>query len=175
MKKYRKMLSNWQAAPIEGLMRLIETQSKETLANWAVDYAEANFLPIYVKQYPLDDRPKLALEYARKWLKKEVKLPEAKKYILDCHQVANEAAENPAAQAAARAIGQSASSIHSAMHSLGLALYGGVAVAYDQLGMDKPWAEYEDFALQECEKMLAALQAVAVENEPNPVKVKWFC
>jgi len=48
------MLSNWQAAPIEGLMRLIETQSKETLVNWAVDYAEANFLPIYVKQYPLD-------------------------------------------------------------------------------------------------------------------------
>jgi hypothetical protein len=175
MKKYRKMLSNWQAAPIEGLMRLIETQSKETLANWAVDYAEANFLPIYVKQYPLDDRPKLALEYACKWLKKEVKLPVAKSYILDCHEAAKEAEENPAAQAAARAIGQAVSSIHSAMHSLGLALYGGLAVAYDQLGMDKPWAEHETFALNECEKMLAALQVVAVENELNPVKVKWFC
>ena len=165
------MLSNWQAAPIEGLMRLIETQSKETLVNWAVDYAEANFLPIYVKQYPLDDRPKLALEYARKWLKKEVKLPEAKSYILDCHEAAKEAEENPAA----RAIGQAASSIHSATHSLGLALYGGLALAYDQLGMDKPWAEHETFALKECEKMLAALQAVAIPDEPNPVKVKWFC
>lgn len=169
------MLSNWQAAPIEGLMRLIETQSKETLVNWAVDYAEAQFLLIYTKQYPQDDRPKLALEYARLWLNKEVKLPEAKRYILGCHQAANEAVENPAAQAAARAIGQAASSIHSAMHSLGLALYGGLAIAYDQLGMDKPWAEHEAFALTECEKMLAALQAVAIENEPNPVKVKWFC
>jgi len=37
------------------------------------------------------------------------------------------------------------------------------------------WAEHEPFALNECEKMLAALQVVAVENEPNPVKVKWFC
>jgi hypothetical protein len=61
------------------------------------------------------------------------------------------------------------------MHSLGLALYGGLAIAYDQLGMDIPWAEHEAFALIECEKMLAALQAVAIENEPNPVKVKWFC
>ncbi len=156
-------------------MRLIETQSNETLVNWAADYAKAYLLPIYTKQYPQDDRPELALEYARKWLKKEVKFPEAKKYIMGCHEAANEAIENPAAQAAARAIGQAASSIHSAMHSLGLALYGGLAVAYDQLGMDKPWAEHEAFALNECEKMLAALQAVAVENEPNPVKVKWFC
>ena len=175
MKKYRKMLSNWQAEPIRGLMRLIETQSKETLVNWAVGYAEANFIPIYAKHYPEDQRPQLALEYARKWLRKEVKLPEAKQYIRACHEAANEAEEFPAAQAAARAIGQAASSIHSAMHSLGLALYGGVAVAYDQLGMDVPWAEHEAYALQECEKMLSALQAVAIPDEPNPVKVKWFC
>ena len=169
------MLSNWEAEPILGLMRLIETQSKETLVNWAVGYAEANFLPIYLKTYPEDNRPQLALEYGRKWLRKEVKLPEAKKYILACHEAANDAEGTPAAQAAARAIGQAASSIHSAMHSLGLALYGGVAVAYDQLGMDVPWEEHEAFALKECEKILSALQAVAVPDEPNPVKVKWFC
>ena len=50
------MLSNWQAEPIMGLMRLIETQSKESLVNWAVGYAEANFLPIYTKHYPEDHR-----------------------------------------------------------------------------------------------------------------------
>jgi len=169
------MLSNWQADPIIGLMRLIETQSKETLVNWAVGYAETAFLPIYAKHYPEDQRPLLALEFARKWLRKEVKLPEAKKYILACHEAANEAEGSPAAQAAARAIGQAASSIHSAMHSLGLALYGGVAIAYDQLGMDAPWVKHEAFALKECEKILAALQAVAVPDESNPVKVKWFC
>ena len=175
MKKYRKMLSNWQAEPIMGLMGLIETQSKETLVNWAAGYAEVNFLPIYAKHYPEDHRPQLALDYARKWLRKEVKLPEAKKHILSCHEAAREAEENPAAQVAARAIGQAASSIHSATHSLGLALYGGLAVAYDRLGMDAPWAEHEAFALTECEKMLAALQAVAILDEPHPVKVKWFC
>ena len=173
--KYRKTLNNCAVEPIAGLMRLIETQSKTTLVNWAVDYAGARILPIYAKHYPLDNRPRLALEYARKWLRKEVKLPEAKIYILGCHPAAREAEGNPAAQAAARAIGQASSSIHSAAHSLGLVLYGGLAAAYDQLGTDKPWAEYEEFALLECEKMLAALQAVAVENDPNPVKVKWFC
>ena len=169
------MLSNFQAAPIEGLMRLIETQSKATLVKWAVDYAEEQILPICLKHYPLDERPQLALEYARKWLLKEVKLPEAKAYILSAHQAARKAEDNSAAQAAARAIAQSASTIHSASHSLGLALYGGLALAYDQLGLDTPWAEQEAFALQQCEKMLAALQAVAIDNEPNPAKVKWFC
>ena len=169
------MLSNLHAAPIEGLMHLIETQSRTTLVKWATDYAEERFLPIYLKHYPLDERPQLALEYARKWLLKEVKLPEAKAYILSAHQAAREAEENPPAQAAARAIAQVSSTIHSASHSLGFALYGGLALAYDQLGMDKPWPEQEAFALQQCEKMIAALQAVAVNNEPNPAKVKWFC
>lgn len=175
MAKHRKMLTSLQSEPIQALMRLIETQSKKTLVNWAVDYAESNFLPIYAKHYPEDDRTQLALQYARLWLKKEVKLPEAKKHILGCHKAASEAEDNPAAQAAARAIGQAASSIHSATHSLGLALYGGLALAYDQLGMDKPWAEHESYALKECGKMLVALQAIAISDEPNPVKVKWFC
>ena len=143
--------------------------------NWAVNYAEGHFLPIYLKQYPKDERPRLALEYARKWLNKDVKLPEAKSRILSCHKAAAEAEAAPAAQAAARAIGQAASTIHSASHSLGLALYGGLATAYDQLGMDAPWADQEAFALQECEKMLASLQAAAIADEPNPAKVKWKC
>jgi len=41
--------------------------------------------------------------------------------------------------------------------------------------MDAPWAEHEAYALEECEKMLAALQAAAIPGEPNPVKVKRFC
>ena len=175
MQKYRKMLSNCDARQIVGLMRLIETQSKETLVNWAVNYAEGHFMPIFLKQYPKDERPRLALEYARKWLNKDVKLPEAKSRILSCHKAAAEAEAAPAAQAAARAIGQAASTIHSASHSLGLALYGGIAAAYDQLGMDAPWADQEAFALQECEKMLASLQAAAIADEPNPAKVKWKC
>lgn len=40
MPKPRKMLSDWKAPYIQSLMKLIETQSKATLTNWAVDYTE---------------------------------------------------------------------------------------------------------------------------------------
>jgi len=44
MPKTRKMLSDWNAPYIQSLVKLIETQSKTTLAIWAVDYAEQNYI-----------------------------------------------------------------------------------------------------------------------------------
>ncbi|MDR3001832.1 MAG: hypothetical protein LBU89_11280, partial [Fibromonadaceae bacterium] len=61
MKKYRKMLSDINAPYLQSLMRLIETQSKTTLANWSIDYARKNILPIYEKACPNDERPKNTL------------------------------------------------------------------------------------------------------------------
>ena len=81
--------------------------------------------------------------------------------------------DSPASRA--RAIGQSASTIHSAKHCIGLPLYGALAVAYDMLGTKASWEELEQCAAEECGRMLAALQAVAVEDEPNPAKIKWNC
>ena len=46
MPKPRKMLSDWDAPYIQELMRLVETQSKATLAMWAVDYAELVIMPL---------------------------------------------------------------------------------------------------------------------------------
>jgi len=175
MPKHRKMLSDWDAPYIQSLVQLIETQSKVTLANWCISYCEAHILPIYEKHCPDDARPRNALYVAREWLDGKIKLPQAKVIILDCHAAARELENNPTAQACARAIGQCASSIHSASHCLGIALYGTLAVAYAKLGVDTPWAELEAFAAAECGRMEAALRAVAVENEPNPAKFTWQC
>lgn len=175
MPKHRKMLTDWRAPYIWPLMKLIETQSKHTIAAWCVAYAEENILPIYEKDYLDDARPRKALAAAKSWMEGEIKLPEAKRFILDCHAAAREAEHTPAAQAAARAIGQTASVIHMPAHSLGLALYGGLAVAYDRAGMGEAWAVYEQIAAEECVKMHDALCAVAVENEPCPAKINWNC
>jgi hypothetical protein len=175
MAKTRKMLSNWQAPYIQSLMDFIVTQSKVTLANWAIDYSEQVLLPLWTKYYPDDLRPFDALNAARKWLSGVIKLPVAKKLILDCHEAAREAEQNPIAQAAARAIGQSASTIHSARHCIGLAFYGALAVAYDTLGIEAPWEQIEICAAKECDRMLSALKSVAVINEPNPAKIDWKC
>ncbi len=175
MPKARKMLSDWKAPYIQSLMKLIETQSKSTLAHWAVDYAERFILPLWNKYYPYDQRPQNALNAAREWLSGAIKLPPAKKVILDCHAAAREADGNSVAQTAARAVGQCASTIHSARHCIGLAFYGALAVAYDRLGTDVSWGQIEQCAAEECGRMEAALRAVAVEIEPNPAKIDWKC
>lgn len=175
MPKARKMLSDWNAQYIQSLMKLIETQSKVTLAIWAVDYSELVILPLWSKYYPDDLRPQNALSAAREWLLGTIKLPQAKSAILDCHAAAREADGNSVAQAAARTIGQCASTIHSARHCIGLAFYGAIAVAYDKLGSDAPWVQIEQCAAEECGRMEAALHSVAVENELNPAKIDWKC
>jgi hypothetical protein len=176
MAKHRKMLSDIDAPYIQSLMRIIETQSKTTLANWSIDYAEAVVLPVYEKHRPGDDRPRRSLNAAREWLLGNMKLPEVKKIILnECHAAARESDDNPTAQAAARTCGQAAATIHAPTHSLGLALYGALAIAYEKLGVDAPWNALLEIAADECEKMEAALKAVVVENEPNPAKINWMC
>jgi hypothetical protein len=169
------MLTDWDAPYIQSLVRLIETQSKSTLVNWVLNYGELVILPLWSKHCPEDLRPQNALSAAREWLNGAIKLPQAKAMILECHAAAREAEGEPAAQAAVRAIGQSASTIHSARHCIGLALYGALAVAYDTLGTNVPWEQLEQCAADECSRMLGALRTVAVENEPNPAKIDWKC
>ncbi len=175
MAKYRKMLTDWNAPYIQSLIKLAETQSKTTLANWCIDYSESRLLPIYESAYPDDIRPREALFAAREWLSGRIKLPLAKAHILECHAAARQADKNPVAQAVARAIGQSASTIHSASHCAGLALYGALAVAYNTIGIDADWPKLERFAAEECGRMEEALCAVAISDEPNPAKMTWKC
>lgn len=175
MAKLRKMLGNADSPYILSLMRLIETQSKTTLANFSINYVEKFILPIYENAYPNDIRPKAALSAAKDWLCGTIKLPEAKKLILECHAAARECDENPAAQAAARAVGQAAATIHAPTHSLGLAFYGAAAIAYERVGTDEKVEVYDKIAAEECAKIESALCDVAVENEPNPAKINWYC
>lgn len=176
MAGYRKMLNDWKAPYIQSLMRLIETQSKTTLANWCINYAEEHILPIYESLCPADTRLRDTLNAAKDWLKGKVKLPEVKKLILNsAHAAAREADGNPAAQAAARAIGQCASTVHSAGHCIGLAFYGALSVAYSTLGSEASWAQLEQCAADECARMEMALREIAVPDEMNPAKINWNC
>ena len=175
-KKIRKMLGAADSPYIISLVRLIETQSKATIANWCMNYCEEHILPIFEKRCPDDDRPRSAINAARDWFNGKKKLPEVKNIILhECHAAARELDDNPAAQAAARACGQAAACFHTPTHSLGLAFYGAAAIAYDRVGLDEPSEVYDQIAAEECAKMEAALRAVAVENEPNPAKINWNC
>lgn len=174
--KLRKMLGSAESPYILRLMRLMETQSKATLASWSMDYAERHILPIFEKHCPDDLRPQHTLAAARAWLRGEVKLPFVKNIILnECHAAARELSDNPTAQAAARTIGQASSVIHAPTHALGLVFYGAAAIAYDRLGTGESAAVYDAAAAEICAEMEAALRAVCVPNEPNPARLNWHC
>ena len=175
MSKPRKLLYDLEAPYTQSLTRLIETQSKATLANWALDYAERHYLPIYAAHFPLDSRPQAALDAARDWLAGRVKLPAAKSLILAAHATAREAEAIPPAQAAARAIAQAASTIHTATHALGLAYYGAAALAYEIYGTQADPSLYEQVSAEECARLEAALRVVAIPDEPNPARINWRC
>jgi hypothetical protein len=174
MSQLKKMYSNLNNPHVQQLMRLIETQSKQTLVNWCCAYALNVMLPVYQKHFPADRRPCEAVHAAKDWLDGKIKLPEAKKLILACHEAAREAEKTPAAQAAARAIGQAASSIHTVTHALGIAFYGAMAVAYNKVA-NKTQEVYNQLAEEELANIEASLRAVCVENESDPVKVNWNC
>lgn len=57
----------------------------------------------------------------------------------------------------------------------GLYFYGAAAVAYDRVGLNETAEMYHRIAEAFCADMTAALQAIAVEDEPNPAKIKWTC
>ena len=175
MAKLRKMLGAADSPYILSLMSLIETQSKTTIGDWCVDYAEKYILNIYEKAFPEDDRLRLAVEAYRSYRKGELKLPELKKAAALTVQAAKEAEKSPAAQAAARTIGQAIGAVYTPTHSLGLAFYGAAAIAYDRVGLEEKPEVYDRIAAQECAKMEEALRACMVENEKNPAKIKWYC
>jgi hypothetical protein len=175
-KKLRKMLGDVNAPSTVALMRMIDTQSKLTICTWCMNYAEARILPIFEKHCPNDGRPRNALNAARDYLDGKIKFPVVKNIILnECHAAARELDDNPAAQAAARACGQGSAVVHTLSHSIGLYFYGAAAIAYDRVGPNETAEVYDRIAEDVCAEMTAALQAIAVENEPNRAKIKWSC
>ncbi len=175
MAKLRKMLTDIDAPYIRSLMGLIETQSKETIATWCMDYAETYLLPLWKQALPQDTRPEMALKAGRDYLAGKIKLPDAKKEIMECRKAARETEGNPIPQGAARTIDAAASSIYNPAGSLGLAFYGALTIAYNQVGVTASWDALERLAAAECQKMENALRAISVENEPKPAKIKWNC
>ena len=174
--KLRKTLGDINSPSCTALRNLIDTQSKDTIRKWCLGYAADKILPIFEKHCPGDPRPRNAVNAAREYLDGKVKFPDVKNVILnECHAAARELNDNPAAQAAARAVGQGSAVVHTLTHSLGLFFYAAAAVAYDRAGLEAADEVYAAVAEEVCSDYTAALRAVAAENEPDPVKLKWNC
>ncbi len=171
MSQQRKLLSDPDAPYVQPLIQQITAQSKTTLANWAIDYCDRRLMPIWRMFDPEDQRPQAALAAARQWLAGSVKLPWVKAKILACHAAARSAEHDPAAQAAARAIGQSASTLHVARHSQGLVFYGALAIAYHRLGANASWNKLEPCIADVCADMLKSLERQIEADHPILIRL----
>lgn len=175
MAKLRKMLGRVDGPETVALMRLMETQSKETLARWAVGYAEDHCLPLYEHACPGDARPRAAVKAARRYLDGEGTMSEAKAAQRAADAAAREAAAQPVAQAACRAVTTACAAVHTPTCALGFTFYGAAAAAYAQAGLQETPAVYDQLAAAVQRGMLAALQRAAVPDEPHPEDIDWNC
>lgn len=175
MAKLRKMLCDIHSQECIAMMKLIETQSKATLAAWAIGFTKEHYLPIYVKQCPDDAGLAEAVAACEKYLAGEIPLKEIKPVIQGTQKIARDAEGNPIAQAAARAVATACATINTPTNSLGYLFYGAAAAAYDTAGLEESAKVYDALASAEMKKALEDLEKKAVKDEPKPAKIKWGC
>lgn len=175
MAKLRKMLGDVNSKECIALMRLFETQSERTLASWAIGYARDNYLGIYEAECPGDSRLGEAVGACEEYLKGEKKLAEIKPQIKAVGQIARELADQPTAQAAARAVSVACATVQTPTNALGFLFYGAAAVAYHGAGLEEKAEVYHGIAGNEFMKAMESFKAVCVEEEPNPANLKWNC
>lgn len=175
MAKLRRMLGSIDSKECVSLMRLIETQSKKTLAVWAISYAKENFLPIYQAERPGDLRLQNALGVTLAYINGEIQAKEAALAHKSAGETAREAAGSPVAQAAARAVATACATYKTPTNALGFLFYGAAAAAYSKAGLEAGQEEYDALATASLKKALDALREAAVADEAEPVQIDWHC
>lgn len=168
MPKLRKMLGDVNSPECVAMMRLIETQSKSTLAKWAVEYAK-KYLVFYE-----NSRFGEIISAFGEHLCGNIKLADIKPLLKEMQEIAR-TEEEPARQAAARAISTACGTINTPTNALGFLFYGAAAVAYSTIGLEGTAEEYDRIASEEFIKARASLEKAAVPNEQKPAKIKWGC
>ncbi len=126
-----KMLGDINSKECQDLMRLIETQSKETLANWD-DYAYEKYFPIY----NINDNTDELIKICKEAINDKNRLhQEAKSAIKQMRQNAKELTNEPVNLAAIKAISTACATIQTPSNAFGFLLYGSAAIAYFKLGL----------------------------------------
>ena len=130
----RQILFSRDSACLQGLTMLMEAASHRALVLWALDCASGT-LEAFEAGRPGDARPRLALERSAAWARGEIKMPEARRAILDAHAVAKDVGERRLG-ALAHAIGHACATVHVKTHAPGLPFYELTAI---RLGAGEDW------------------------------------
>ena len=122
------------------ILALASNCDHKTLAIWALDCSE-RVLPYFEDKYPEDNRPRLAIEAGRAWVRDELPMWEARKFAIPAHASARDVVSDLAACAAARSSGQALGAAHVAGHAPHAATYAAKAVGYakEDINKEREW------------------------------------
>lgn len=108
---------------------------------WALDCAK---LPLsqFESKYHGECRPRICLEFCESWARGKIKMPMAKRAILDSHAVAKEINDDEYG-ALCHAIGHAGATVHVETHAIGLPIYELTALVlkYGKDNFQKPVSE----------------------------------
>ena len=133
-KKGNQILFTRDSECLQALIRLIELQKHRTLVMWALDCAQVP-LRLFEAKFPNEARPRIALDLCETWARGIIKMPEAKRAILDSHAVAEEI-DDKECIAIAHAIGHAGATVHVETHALGLVFYELSSIVH-RVGLEK--------------------------------------
>ena len=132
-KRHNQILFSKESLLLDNLRHLIDQSNRRALTLWALELAEDTVLQL-AERYPEDLRPGEAIAASRAWTAGEIKMPIAKRAILNCHAIAKELTDL-ADIARCHAVGQACSVVHTAGHALGYPLYELTAIVLEH-GLD---------------------------------------
>jgi hypothetical protein len=145
LKKGNKLLFSRDSRCLQELIELIQLQNHRTLVMWALDCAKLTLTEFETK-YPDERRPRICLELCEAWAMGRIKMPMAKRAILDSHAVAKEI-DDRVNGALCHAIGHAGATVHVETHALGLPFYELTALVlkYGKNNFQKPVSEKIDY------------------------------
>ena len=129
IKRKNKILFSKDSEYLSDLALLLGEQNHRTAALWALDLGSKTAEKLEAK-YPGEKRPEEAIEAAKLWAFGKIKMPSARRAILDCHAFAKELSA-PEDIALCHAVGQAASVVHTEGHALGLPIYELTSLVYE--------------------------------------------
>lgn len=121
LNRKNQILFSQKSELLQDLSNLIDVQNHRVLSLWAFELAE-EAMSVIEEKYPSELRPRIALEESKRWAFGEIKMPQAKRAILDCHAVAKEIS-SPEHIALCHAVGQACSVVHTTGHAMGFPIY----------------------------------------------------
>ena len=128
LKRGNKLLFTRDSACLQELRGTICQQKHRTLVLWAFDCVSVP-LQWLAQTYPNEQRPGQAVALCRQWARGEIKMPAAKRALLQAHAAAK-AIEDPVAIALFHAVGQACATVHVETHALGLPFYELTAIVH---------------------------------------------